>query len=87
MTTNHIRFAKAGQLARLLDTSTSVVSNWTHGGRFAERQLDAAVEKGIAKQVVVAGIEARRKDARKLRHYQSEFQEFLDGSVTNTAHY
>ncbi len=77
ITSEHIRHAQTGQLARLLKTSRGVVSSWTHGGRFAERQLDTAAAKGIAKEALVVGIEARRRDAQKTRQYQMELEQFL----------
>jgi len=76
-TSDHIRLAKVTQLAELLGTSASVVSVWTHGGRFAERHLDVAVALGIPKQVLVAGIEARRQDAQLARECQGELNQFL----------
>ncbi len=77
ITDAHIRYAQAGQLARLLGTRRGIVSKWTHGGRFAERQLDAGVIKGIAKEVLVAGIESRRREAQKIRQHQLELEQFL----------
>ncbi len=83
ITREHIRLAQAGQLARLFETSRGVVSNWTHGRRFAERQLDTAVIKGISKEVLVAGIEARRKDAEKTRQHWLELEQFLSDLEAN----
>ena len=76
----HIRFAQTNQLARLLKTSHTKVSQWVHRRSFNDSSLDEAVKVGVPKEVLVSGIELRRQDAALARSYQQELEEFLASS-------
>jgi hypothetical protein len=78
LTPEHIRFAKTKQLASLLGVPISAISNWVYLRRqFNEASLDKAVSKGIPKEILVAGFEARRRDLQSVIHLQHEVDIFL----------
>lgn len=79
LTEQHIRYATGSQLASLLNVSPQTVSAWTVGSRHVSGfVLARAEEQGVAKDVLIRGLDLRVKDAQVAQQLQAEFSDFLN---------
>ena len=77
----HIRYARANQLARLLGVSLATVSRW-NSGSFRSCSLDAAVAAGVPREVLVVGLDKRRADAERQRSLQTQVDQYLNDLIS-----
>lgn len=78
LTEEHIRHATGKQLAELIGTTESNVSQWTtQKASISGFMLDRAAERGVPKTVLIEGLDLRRKDAETARRFQEEIESFI----------
>ena len=79
-----IRFATGKQLANLFGTSEAIISAWTSGRyQISGRLLERAAAKGIPKNVLLGGLDKRRKDYSRARSAQRNIDEFLNEEIAS----
>ena len=79
----HIRYARASQLARLFGVNLATVSRWSSGSHsFRNCSLDAAVAAGVPREILVVGLDKRRADAEQQRSLQAQVDRYLDDLIS-----
>lgn len=79
LTETHIRYATGTQLAVLLGVTPQAVAAWTVGRHNVSGYILArAAARGIAKEVLIRGLDQRCQDAQNARKYQSEVASYME---------
>lgn len=78
LTVEHIKNAKASQLAKLLGKKLPAISRWNKTD-FVTGSVDSKYNC-ISKQDLVAGLIARKERLSQMEIYQQEFDEILENS-------
>jgi hypothetical protein len=83
ITPEHIRLATGKQLSQLFGASENTIAAWTVGAQEASgRIVSRAAAKGIPKEVLVVGLDLRRKESEEKTKKRQELDELL----SNIAH-
>ena len=81
LTREHIKYAKATQLAELLDKQLPTISRWNHTGFIPERiKIEYPC---IEKSDLVAGLVERQDEFHRIKKIQDELQAVLDFYKSN----
>ena len=86
LTPEDIRYATTKQLARVFGVHEPRVSAWTTGGSLRDSSLDRACSRfGVSKEVLLQGIELRRRDYQRRLEVAERLRKLLKGERSSVA--
>jgi hypothetical protein len=77
LTTDHIKYAKPSQIAKLLGKKLPAVSRWNNTD-FVTGALKIKYPSCIKHEELVHGLVCRKERIQQISQYQQEFDEILD---------
>ncbi len=86
ITSEHISSASGRQLSRLFGTTENTVTAWTMGhSEVSGRVLSRTAANGIPKEILIQGLDLRRKRTEELTKKRKELDDYISASQPQAA--